>query len=204
MLKPLAAPQVPNKAPVSGIDAVVIGASAGGVEAVSMLLSSLPHDFKPAVLVVIHVPPANDSLLVQVLAPRCALGVLEAADKESICGGAVYVAPPGYHLLVEPDRSLALSVDEPVNFSRPSIDVLFESAAYAYRERLLGIVLTGANADGAEGLRQVRALGGQAWVQEPDTAVASLMPSSAIELAGADRILSLEDMAAEFAALQAA
>lgn len=204
MLKARAAPPPPNAAPMREIEAVVIGASAGGIEAVSMLLAALPHDFTPAVLVVIHVPAANQNLLVEVLAPRCALGVQEAADKASIRGGMVYLAPPSYHLLVEPDRSFALSADAPVNYSRPSIDVLFESAAYAYRDRLLGIVLTGANADGADGLAQVRAFGGRAWVQEPDGAVASMMPASAIERAGADRILSLPDMAAALAAMQPA
>ena len=186
-----------------GIDAVVVGASAGGVEAVGTLLSALPHDFTPAVIVVMHVPATGESLLVSVLAPRCALSVREASDKEAICGGAVYVAPPGYHLLVEPDRSFALSIDGPVNYSRPSIDVLFESAAYAYRERLLGIVLTGANADGAEGLARIRAFGGLAWVQDPETAYASLMPSSAMARAGADGIFSLHDMAAELSAVHA-
>lgn len=194
----------PNETLLAAVDAVVIGASAGGIEAVSMLLAALPHDFGPAVVVVIHVPPANENLLVQVLAHRCALSVQEAADKEWIRGGVVYLAPPSYHLLVEPDRSFALSTDVPVNYSRPSIDVLFESAAYAYRDRLLGIVLTGANADGAEGLARIRAFGGRAWVQEPDGAIARTMPASAIERAGADRILSLPAMAAAFAALQPA
>jgi two-component system chemotaxis response regulator CheB len=188
----------------SPIEAVVIGASAGGIEAISILLAALPEDFAPAVVIVIHVPATNDNLLVEVLQPRCALRINEADDKEPVCGGAVYVAPPAYHLLVEPDRSFALSVDPPVNYSRPSIDVLFESAAYAYRERLLGIVLTGANADGADGLARIRAFGGKGWVQNPDTAVASMMPASAIKRAGADQILSLSEMAAELAGLQAA
>jgi two-component system chemotaxis response regulator CheB len=198
------AARAPTERPTAGLDAVVVGASAGGVEAIGILLAALPHDFAPAVVVVIHVPAANQNLLVQVLAPRCALVVQEAGDKEAVRGGIVYIAPPGYHLLVEPDRSFALSADAPVNYSRPSIDVLFESAAYAYRDRLLGIVLTGANADGADGLAQVRAFGGRAWVQEPDTAVATMMPASAIERAGADRILTLPDMAAALAALQPA
>jgi two-component system chemotaxis response regulator CheB len=205
MLNVPAAPQAPNAAGrMPAIEAIVIGASAGGIPAVGALLAALPQDFAPAVVVVIHVPATNDSLLVEVLKPRCLLSVKDAEDKESICGGVVYVAPPAYHLLVEPDRSFALSVDAPVNYSRPSIDVLFESAAYAYRERLLGVVLTGANADGADGLARIRAFGGRAWVQQPDTAVASTMPASAIERAGADRVLSLPDMAAELAALHAA
>ena len=176
-------------------DAVVIGASAGGVEAISLLLAALPAQFGLAVLIVIHLPATNDNLLLSVLRPRCALPVVEAADKEPIERGTVYLAPPGYHVLVEPDRTLALSLDAPVNYSRPSIDVLFESAAFAYRDRLIGIVLTGANADGADGLARIRAFGGQAWVQDPQTAAASAMPAAALERAGADRVLSLPDMA---------
>jgi two-component system chemotaxis response regulator CheB len=182
-------------------DAVVIGASAGGVEAVGALLSALPQSFGAAVAVVIHVPPANDNLLVRVLEPRCALPLREASDKEKVERGTVYLAPPGYHLMIEPERTFALSVDEPVHFSRPSVDVLFESAAHAYRDRLLGIVLTGANADGAEGLRVVRELGGAAWVQQPQSAYASAMPAAAMERAGADRIFTVDEMAGALAAL---
>lgn len=192
---------MPGAQHVHGIDAIAIGASAGGVEATGALLAGLPRGFARSVLVVIHVPADSESLLVNVLQPKCALEVREACDKDSVASGTVYVAPPGYHLLVEPDATLALSVDAPVNFCRPSIDVLFESAAYAYRERLLGIVLTGANEDGARGLAVVRASGGSAWVQEPATAVARAMPESAIKRAGADRVMTIEEMAAELAAL---
>jgi two-component system chemotaxis response regulator CheB len=203
MLNVPAAPPAPTAAaPMPAIEAIVIGASAGGIEAVGTLLAALPRDFAPAVVVVIHVPAANENLLVDVLKTRCRLSVRGAEDKEAICGGVVYVAPPAYHLLIEAARSFALSVDPPVNYSRPSIDVLFESAAYAYRERLLGVVLTGANADGADGLVRIRAFGGRAWVQQPDSAVARTMPASAIERAGADRILSIPDMAAELAAVK--
>lgn len=186
----------------AGVAAVVVGASAGGVDAICTLLEALPETFAPAVLIVLHIPADRESLLVSVLRPHCALPVCEATDKESIEGGIVYVAPPGYHLLVEPDASLALSVDAPVNYSRPSIDVLFESAAHAYREHLIGIVLTGANADGAEGLAVIRALGGQGWVQQPDTAYASVMPQSAIRRAGADWVGPIQDMAARLGALE--
>jgi two-component system, chemotaxis family, protein-glutamate methylesterase/glutaminase len=185
-------------------EAVVIGASAGGVEAVATLLAALPSSFSAAVAVVIHVPPSNDNLLVRVLQPRCVLQLREAGDKEPMSPGTVYVAPPGYHLLVEPARTFALSLDEPVHYSRPSLDVLFESAAHAYRDRLLGIVLTGANADGAEGLRIVRELGGTAWVQDPRTAYAQAMPSAAIERAGADRISTVDELASQLATLKTA
>lgn len=188
---------------IGTIDAIAIGASAGGLEAVGTLLASLPAEFHAAVMIVIHIP-AGPSLLASVLAPRCALPTMEAEDKADIRGGIVYVAPPDYHLLVEPDRTFSLSVDEPVNFSRPAIDVLFDSAALAYRHRLLAIVLTGANSDGAEGLATVRACGGRAWVQDPHTAVASAMPASAIERAGADEILAVEAIAARLASLHTA
>jgi two-component system chemotaxis response regulator CheB len=184
-------------------DVVLIGASAGGVEAVGMLLGALPQTFGAAVAIVIHVPPGNDDLLARALAPRCALPLREASDKQSVEPGTVYVAPAGYHLLVEPSATFALSLDEPVNFARPSIDVLFESAGYAYRDRVLAIVLTGANADGAEGLRIVREFGGTAWVQDPAGASASAMPSAAIERAGADRIMTLDDMARALAGIAA-
>ena len=138
------------------------------------------------------------------LAPHCVLPVREACDKESVESGTVYVAPPGYHLLIEPERTFALSLDEPVHFCRPAIDVLFESAAHAFRERVLGIVLTGANADGAEGLRIVRELRGTAWVQEPSTAYAQAMPAAAIDRAGADRIFTMADMAVALGALPTA
>ena len=182
-------------------EAVAIGASTGGVEALIALLGALPRSFEPTLLIVMHIPATNEGLLVNVLGPHCLLPVREAEDKDPVQAGSVYVAPPGYHLLVEPARTLALSVDEPVNFCRPSVDVLFESAAYAYREKLLGIVLTGANDDGARGLKAVREAGGLAWVQDPDTALARAMPQCALQYAGADLILSLADLATELAAL---
>ncbi|MGH8665826.1 MAG: chemotaxis protein CheB [Burkholderiales bacterium] len=183
------------------IQAVAVGASAGGIEALVVLLEAIAHGFEPAILIVMHIPPTNGDLLVDVLRPHCQAPLREAEDKEVVAAGHVYVAPPGYHLLVEPARTLALSVDEPVNFSRPSIDLLFESAAHAYGRNLLGIVLTGANEDGARGLKAIRSAGGLGWVQEPQTALASVMPRRAIECAGADRILPLPQLANELAAI---
>lgn len=177
------------------VEAVVIGASAGGVDALSVLLEALPVGFRPAVIIVLHLPPDRTSVLPQLFARHCALPVKEAEDKEPVEPGKVYLAPAGYHLLVEPEKRLSLSLDEPRHFSRPSIDVLFESAAYAYHERLLAIVLTGASADGTEGLRTVREFGGLAWVQDPDDASARIMPASAIALAGADLVLPVADIA---------
>lgn len=171
--------------------AVVIGASAGGVDALMALLPSLPAGFNAAVLLVLHSGPSRSSTLPQLLARVCALPLKEAEDKEAIVDGHVYVAPGGYHLLVEPDRSLSLSLDEPVNFARPSIDLLFESAALAYESHLLAVMLTGANNDGAEGLREVKANGGQCWAQDPKEAVARAMPDAAIATGCVDQVLPL-------------
>jgi two-component system, chemotaxis family, protein-glutamate methylesterase/glutaminase len=181
--------------PHGSIELVAIGASAGGVDAIGTLLRTLPPDFPATIAVVLHIPPDRTSLLPTLFGAGCALPVKEVEDKEFIVPGTVYVAAPDYHMLVEPDRSFALSQDEAVNFSRPSIDLLLESAAVAYRERLLGIVLTGGSPDGAAGLQRVRALGGQAWVQDPDNANAPTMPASAIARAGADRIMDVTTLA---------
>ena len=184
------------------IDAIAIGGSAGAVEAVGKLLEGLPAEFKPSVLVVIHVPADRPSLLASVLGQRCRRPVREALDKERVEPGVIYVAPPDYHLLVETAGALALSRDEPVAFSRPSIDVMFESAAEAYGARLLGIVLSGANADGAAGLAAIRKAGGRAWVQDPADAMAATMPAAAIAQAGADAVLPINDMAQRLAHLR--
>lgn len=187
--------------PPPPIDLVAIGASAGGVDAIGTVLDALPADFPAAIAIVLHLPPDRNNLLPELFAARCALPVKEVEDKEFIVPGVVYIAAPDYHMLVEPDRSFALSQDEAVNFSRPSIDLLLESAAIAYRDRLLGIVLTGASPDGAAGLQRVRALGGQAWVQDPDNADSPAMPASAIARAGADRIMDKATLARALAGL---
>jgi two-component system chemotaxis response regulator CheB len=174
------------------IQAVVIGASAGAVQALSTLLPALPATFPLPVFVVVHVPPDRDSVLASVLQARCALRVKEAEDKEPVSGGVVYLAPSDYHLLLEGEGSLALSADEPVNYSRPSIDVLFESAADAYREGLLGIILTGANHDGAAGLKAVVDAGGVAVVEDLATAHSKAMPLAAMETCPDAAIMTLD------------
>jgi two-component system chemotaxis response regulator CheB len=177
------------------VDAIAIGASAGAVDALAILFEALPEGFRPAILVVVHIPADRPSMLADLYRRRCHLPVREALDKEPVAPGTIYFAPPDYHLQVEPDRHLSLSGDPPVAFSRPSIDVLFESAALAYRDRLLGIVLTGANSDGAQGLAAIRAAGGRAWVQQPEDAASGTMPAAALESAGADLVLPIRDMA---------
>jgi two-component system, chemotaxis family, protein-glutamate methylesterase/glutaminase len=180
----------------SQAEAVVIGASAGALEALSVILPALAAGFRLPVIVVVHVPPDKRSVLAELLRAKCRVPVREAEDKETISGGTVYFAPPDYHLLVEVGRSLSLSGDEPVLFSRPSIDVLFESAADAYGPALIAIILTGANHDGAKGIRAVVEAGGTAVVQSPDGAFASAMPEAAIAACPTAAVMSLDAIAA--------
>jgi two-component system chemotaxis response regulator CheB len=178
-----------------GLDAVVIGTSAGGIDALSVILPALPPGLHPAVFVVLHLPRERPSLLVDIFAPKCSVPVREAEDKQPVERGVVYFAPPDYHLLVDTGPRIALSADDPVNFSRPSIDVLFESAADIYGERLLGIILTGASQDGAAGLEAVRRAGGATLVQQPSSAQVPMMIESALKRGPVDRVLSLEQIA---------
>jgi two-component system chemotaxis response regulator CheB len=183
------------------IEAIVIGASAGGVEALGLILPALPAKFKPALLIVLHLPRERPSLLVEIYEKRCALPIREAEDKEPIEPGTVYFAPPDYHMLVERNRQIALSTDEPVHYSRPSVDVLFESAADVFGNRLLGVILTGANEDGASGLHAIHRAGGVTVVQQPDSAKVPLMVVSALQRHPADFVLSLPQIAALLAGL---
>lgn len=180
---------------LSSARAVVIGASAGGVQALLALLPELAVDFPLPILVVLHIPPDRSNLLAPLFEARCSLTVKEAEDKEPARPGVVYFAPSDYHLLVEADGHLALSSDEAVNYSRPSIDVLFESAADAYGPGLIAVILTGANDDGARGLETVVAAGGVALVEEPSTAYARAMPEAAQRACPSAAVLSLTRIA---------
>jgi two-component system, chemotaxis family, protein-glutamate methylesterase/glutaminase len=182
------------------IEAVVIGGSAGSVAALGRLLPGLPAGFPP-VLVVVHVPPSSASLWVDLFATRCAMRVCEAEAFEPIERGSIYFAPADYHLLVEPDHRCALSVEPPLHFSRPAIDVLFESAADVYGAGLVGVVLTGASGDGAEGLRAVHAAGGVALVEDPAAAEVQTMPRAALHAVPSARVLSLATVLAELLSL---
>ena len=173
-------------------DAVVIGASAGGQEALHRVLPRLPADYGLAVALVQHITADAGDLVAANLARCCAMRVKDAGDKEALQAGTIYVAPAGYHLLVEEGRSLSLSVDPPVHWSRPSIDVLFESAAEVFEERLVGVILTGANEDGSRGLRAVKERGGLAVVQDPRTAHCDVMPRAARAATGVDHVVDLE------------
>jgi two-component system, chemotaxis family, protein-glutamate methylesterase/glutaminase len=176
------------------IKAVVIGASAGAFEALGKILPQLPRDFTPAVIIVIHLPPDQPNQLPELFQPRCVLPIKEAEDKEPVSSRKIYFAPSGYHLMIERDQSFSLDLDEPVNFSRPSIDVLFESAADAYEQNLMGVILTGANEDGAAGLRKIREKGGQCLVQEPSTSEGQMMPCAAIKAADPQWIKTIDQI----------
>jgi two-component system chemotaxis response regulator CheB len=181
---------------IMDLEAIVIGGSAGALPVLEKILPAIPHDCAIPVVIVIHVLPTRPSLLGAVLGAHCALPVQEAEDKEAVRGGVVYVAPPGYHLLIERDRTFALSVDEPVHYSRPAIDVLFESAADVYQARVAGVVLSGANQDGAHGLAVIKARGGVAVVQSPEDASSRTMPDAALAAVRADHVLATRGLAA--------
>lgn len=163
------------------VDLVVIGGSAGAIDVLHRVLGQLPAGFAPATAIVIHVPPQGPNLLTEIFTTQGGMKVKLAEDKEPIVGGTIYFATPDYHLLVEKGRTFALSLDERVHYSRPAIDVLFETAAEAYGERLMGVILSGANADGAAGLSAIAAAGGIAAVQSLETAEMIAMPAAALD-----------------------
>lgn len=176
-------------------EAVVIGVSAGGIEALKVILSPLPASFPLPIAIVQHRDQRSDGFLAEYLDRLSGLVVSEAEDKEPLCPGHAYLAPAGYHLLIESDRSFSLSVDPRVNYSCPSIDVLFESAADAFADSLIGIILTGANADGARGLKTIKSHGGLTIVQNPQTAQAAAMPRAALDATAVDYLVDLQDIA---------
>lgn len=185
------------------IELIVMGASLGGVHAVGAILAGLPGDFAIPIAVVQHRHrQSDDMLLTRALGASSRLPVLEIIDKTAIEPGAVYLAPADYHTLVESGH-FALSVDDPILYARPSIDVLFESAAEAYGPRLAGVLLTGASADGAAGLRAIKAEEGFAIVQDPATAECPVMPQAALDVTRVDLILPLDRIAAALVELGA-
>jgi two-component system, chemotaxis family, protein-glutamate methylesterase/glutaminase len=174
------------------VEVVLIGASAGGMNALRRLLPLLPGVFPCPVVIVQHVHPEQDTFMAEYFNSLCALTVKEAEEKEELVPCFCYLAPPDYHLLIELDRTFSLSTEEKVNHSRPSIDVLLESASVAFGPGAMAVMLTGASRDGAAGLAAVRSNGGLAVVQDPSTAEYPLMPQAALDTAGADYVLSLE------------
>ena len=189
-------------APGVGYDIVVVGTSWGGLAALRTLVAGLPDSFQMAVTLVQHRHKDSDHLLRTLLQERSTLRVFEVEDKMPLEHGHIYVAPPNYHTLIEPGY-FSLSTDAPVRFSRPSIDVTFASAADSYAHRTVGIVLTGANDDGAQGLRRISDRGGMAIVQDPESAESRPMPEAARKAVPRARVMTLDAIAAFLAALPA-
>jgi two-component system chemotaxis response regulator CheB len=180
---------------MSRYDLIVVGASWGGIEALEKLLRGLPHDYPLPIAIAQHrAVDSGSGTISTLLARRSGLDVREAGDKDEIEGGRVYVAPPDYHLLVE-GGSFALSTEGPVQHSRPSIDVLFDSAADAYDKRLIAVLLTGLNEDGAYGVTRVHRRGGITIAQDPSTAARGEMPQAAIDTGSVDRVVPLDGIA---------
>lgn len=180
--------------PVRRFKAIAIGISTGGVGTLKALLGALPKDFPLPILIVQHLSPESGDQMALFLDDLCAIHVKEADEQERPVGGTVYLAPANYHLMVEPDGRLGLSMDPPVNFSRPSVDVLFETAADAFGAGLIGVVLTGAGNDGSLGLKRIKDKGGVAVVQDPGDAAADSMPKHALMAVTADHVVTLSTL----------
>jgi len=173
---------------------IVIGASAGGLHALGVVLEKISESFPIPIIVVLHISPQAEDFWIQNMNKKYQLNVKEAEDKERIQAGNIYFAPANYHVLVDEERTIGLSVDEKVNYSRPSIDVLFEAAADVYKEKLIGVVLTGSSNDGANGLKRIKQKGGITVVQNPSEAEFRFMPEKAIEASKIDNILTLDEI----------
>lgn len=179
---------------MSDYKVVVMGCSAGGMHALETILTPLPKSYPLPIIVVQHIGATANNYLARYLNKLCAITVQEAREKRRLQAGVVCVAPPNYHLLVEKDATLSLSIDARVHFARPSIDVLFESAADAYASHVIGLLLTGGNEDGARGLKSIKNTGGWTVVQEPATAEIPIMPMAAIDLQAAHQVVPLEEL----------
>lgn len=175
-------------------EAIVIGVSSGGMNAMKVMFSLLPKNFNTPIIIVQHISPHSDNQWIKLFNDTSNLNIKEADEKEKIETGNVYIAPANYHLLIEKDKTFSLTIDERVNFARPSIDVLFESAAEAYKNKLIGVILTGSNNDGTNGIKRIKECGGLAIVQDPETAESAYMPTSAIAAIQPDYIPSLQEI----------
>ncbi|MBT2336810.1 chemotaxis protein CheB [Variovorax paradoxus] len=193
-----------RQSPGRRVEAIVVGASAGGIEALLVLLQGIAPPWHLPVVVVLHLPETHESHLAEIFAERLRIPVREAADKMPLAPDSLYFAPPGYHLSIERDRRFSLSCEPPVHFSRPSIDVLMASAADAYGPALAGFLLTGANDDGAEGLCHIHLAGGITAVQDPNEAYISTMPRAAIARHSPDHVLPLRELRALLLQLESA
>ncbi len=176
-------------------EAIVIGVSAGGMDALRAIIPNLPETLKVPIIIVQHLHPHSDNFLIRDLGRKTEYAVSQVDEKEVVLPGHIYFAPANYHLLIEHNRTFSLSVCDSVSYSRPSIDVLFETAAEVYQDKLVGVILTGANKDGSEGVRKIKRFGGTVIVQDPETAEADMMPKSAIQTTNIDFVLPLKDIA---------
>ncbi len=174
--------------------AVVIGASAGGFNAIAAITGSLPEDYPLPVIIVQHRSRESNFVLEEVLQHKSRIRIKQADEKEKILPSTVYFAPPDYHLLIEDDFTFSLSADAAISYSRPSIDVLFESAAFAYKEKLIGIILTGANQDGAQGMKMIKKFKGITIAQSPAEANFPAMPQAAINSGGISHVFTLTEI----------
>ncbi|MDM8160520.1 chemotaxis protein CheB [Labilibaculum sp. K2S] len=174
--------------------AAVIGTSYGGLNALKAIIPHLPKDFPLAIFVVLHIGDNKNDSFIQYLNKQSKVKIKEAEEKEEIKAGTVYFAPPNYHILIENNSTIALSTDPKIHHSRPSIDVLFESAAWHFKNQLIGILLTGLNHDGALGIKEIQKYCGITIVEDPETAIATIMPASAIEIMKPDYILHLDQI----------
>src|ERR1035437_7926258 len=177
-------------------EAIVIGVSSGGMNAMKIIFSLLPENFRTPIIIVQHVGSHSENLWIKLLNDKSNLEIKEVDEKEKIENGKVYIAPANYHLLIERNKTFSLTIDEKVNFARPSIDVLFESAAEAYQNKLIGVILTGSNNDGTNGIKRIQECRGITISQDPETAESSSMPASAIAINQPDYILSFEEIRA--------
>lgn len=173
------------------IELVIIGGSSGSLDALLKILPKLRADFTIPIVIVMHRNISSDSMLEEVLASRTILKVVEAEEKETVTSGYIYIAPPDYHLLIEKDHTISLDYSEKVNYSRPSIDVSFESAADVYREKLACIILSGANADGTKGIVYAKSVGSKIIIQDTKEAIVPFMPEHAIAHTSSDNVLSI-------------
>ena len=175
--------------------ALIIGGSAGSLDVLIRVLPDIDINIQFPIVIVVHRKQGTDSILSDLLATKTTLRVKELEEKETILDGCIYVVPSDYHLLIEKDYTFSLDYSEKVNYSRPSIDVTFQSAADIYKDRLVCLLLSGSNADGVNGLIMVKKMGGKAWVQDPESAQVSYMPAQAILKANIDKVLKIEEMA---------
>jgi len=179
----------------SSVRLIVIGGSAGSLDVILKLIPALHTRLPVAIIIVTHRKPSNDEILVELLNARSEWPVKEAEEKESVEPHIIYIAPTDYHLLLEKDHTFSLDVSEKVNYSRPSIDITFESAAEVYGPALLGILLSGANADGVDGMKSIKSHGGFCLVQDPDSAEVDYMPRQAIQQVNVDMVLPADQLA---------